>query len=101
MNAVEASVWSGWGPPLRVQVEASAIGVFAHALHDPNPVSFTYHRQPVAGDVLEGRMRVSEPMTKDGSRGRTEITYMDTEWRDPRGVPVVSERIISVFIPNA
>jgi hypothetical protein len=61
---------------------------------------FTYHRQPVAGDVLEGRMRVSEPIEKTGSRGRMEMTYMDTEWRDLEGALVVSERIVSMFIPN-
>jgi hypothetical protein len=160
-------VWSDWGPPLRVRLEASAIGVFARALHDENPVfrseraagergdfatlpapptftfvmahsgaapdlqppdgrgrlgppdglasddgysrdglylhgeqHFTYHRQPMAGDVLEGRMRVSEAMPKAGSRGRMEVTYMDTEWCDPDGTPVVTERIVSIFIPN-
>jgi hypothetical protein len=54
----------------------------------------------MAGDVLEGRMRVSEPMPKAGSRGRMEVTYMDTEWRDADGAPVVTERIVSIFIPN-
>ena len=159
--------WSGWGPPLRVRLEASAIGVFARALHDENPVfrseraaaeragfstlpapptftfvmahsgahqdlqppdgrgrlgpagdlatddaysrdglylhgeqHFTYHRPPMAGDVLEGRMRVSEPMVKAGSRGRMEVTFMDTEWRDLDGTPTVTERIVSIFIPN-
>ena len=167
MTDVEELVWSGWGPPVRVRIEASAIGVFARALHDTNPMfhrdsaagaagftarpspptftfvmahsgahpdlqpvegtgrlgppeglaiedgssrdglylhgeqHFTYHRQPVAGDVLEGRMRVSAPMAKDGSRGRMEITYLDTEWRDAAGEPVVSERIVSIFIPDA
>jgi hypothetical protein len=160
-------VWSDWGPPLRVRLEASAIGIFARALHDENPVflseeaararagfatlpapptftfvmahsgahpdlqpadgrgrlgppdglatedgysrdglylhgeqHFTYHRQPMAGDVLEGRMRVSEPTAKAGSRGRMEMTFMDTEWRDLDGTPVVTERIVSIFIPN-
>ena len=166
MSAADpAPVWSDWGPPLRVRLEASAIGIFARALHDENPVfrseraakaqgafatvpapptftfvmahagahpdlqppegrlippdglatddgssrdglylhgeqHFTYHRQPMAGDVLDGRMRVSEPMTKTGSRGRMEVTFMDTEWRDPDGTPVVTERIVSIFIPN-
>ena len=163
----EAPVWSDWGPPLRVRLEASAIGIFARALHDENPVfhggraaadrggfdavpapptftfamahsgahadlqpadgrgrlgppdglatddgysrdglylhgeqHFTYHRTPLAGDVLEGRMRVSEPMAKAGSRGRMEVTFMDTAWRDLDGGPVVDERIVSIFIPN-
>jgi acyl dehydratase len=160
-------VWSDWGPPLRVRLEAGAIGVFARALHDENPVfgseraarecggfptrpapptftfamahsgahsdlqpaegrgrlgppdglatddgysrdglylhgeqHFTYHRQPLAGDVLEGRMRISEATAKAGSRGRMEVTFMDTEWRDLDGAAVVSERIVSIFIPN-
>ena len=158
--------WSEWGPPLRVEIEASGIAIFARALGDPNPLfrsaqaaraagfpevpapptftfvmahsgahpdlqpsegrgrlgppdglatddgysrdglylhgeqHFTYHRQPVAGDVLEGRMRVSEPVEKVGSRGRMEMTFMDTEWCDLEGAPVVSERIVSMFIPN-
>lgn len=62
---------------------------------------FTYHRTPAVGDVLEGRMRVSEPVDKQGSRGRMEVTYMDTEWRDLEGRPVVSERIVSIFIPGS
>jgi hypothetical protein len=62
---------------------------------------FTYHRQPVVGDVLEGRMRVSKPMEKQGSRGTMELTYLETEWSDAEsGEPVVTERIVSVFIPN-
>ena len=158
--------WSEWGLPLRVEIEASAIAIFARALGDPNPLfrsgpaaraagfaelpapptftfvmahsgahtdlqpsdgrsrlgppdglatgdgysrdglylhgeqHFTYHRQPVAGDVLEARMRVSEPIAKVGSRGRMEMTFMDTEWCDLDGTPVVSERIVSMFIPN-
>jgi hypothetical protein len=166
-SAAPEPVWSAWGPPLRVRLEGSAIGVFARALHDDNPVfrscaaaearggftarpapptftfamahsgtdpdlqppdgrgrlgppdglatedgysrdglylhgeqHFTYHRQPMEGDVLEGRMRVSEPMAKAGSRGRMEVTFMDTEWRDGDGSPVVTERIVSIFIPN-
>jgi hypothetical protein len=61
---------------------------------------FTYHRQPLAGEVLQGRMRVSEPMAKAGSRGRMEVTFMDTEWCAADGSAVVSERIVSIFIPN-
>jgi acyl dehydratase len=168
-----APVWSEWGPPVRVRVEASAIAIFARSLHDEDPIfrsevaaasagfdaipapptftfvmahsgthpdlqppdgrgrlgppeppggrngdadpaaaysrdgmylhgeqHFTYHRPVVGGDVLEGRMRVSAPMVKAGSRGTMEITFMDTEWRDPAGAPVVTERIVSIFIPN-
>ena len=82
---------------LRQHVET----VLVHAgLYLHGEQHFTYHRQPMAGDVLQGRMRVSEPMAKAGSRGRMEVTFMDTEWRDPDGTPVVTERIVSIFIPN-
>jgi hypothetical protein len=30
----------------------------------------------------------------------TEAEPVDTEWRDLDGMPVVSERIVSIFIPS-
>jgi acyl dehydratase len=74
----------------------SATGLYLHGEQH-----FTYHRQPVVGDVLEGRMRISEPMDKGGSRGRMEITLLETVWRDLDGEPVVTERIVSIFLPDA
>jgi hypothetical protein len=63
---------------------------------------FEYHRQPLVGDELEGRMRVSEPWTKEGSRGVMELTVLETQWTDvATGEPVVTERIVSVFLPRA
>jgi hypothetical protein len=61
---------------------------------------FVYHRQPLVGDLLEGRMRVSQPYAKPGSRRPMELTIYETRWTDPDGEPVVSERITSIFLPE-
>jgi N-terminal half of MaoC dehydratase len=62
---------------------------------------FEYHRQPVVGDVLEGRMRVSKPFLKQGRRGEMQMTILQTRWSDAEtGDPVVTEQIVSVFLPN-
>jgi hypothetical protein len=61
---------------------------------------FTYHRQPLVGDVLEGRMRVSKPVARQARRGPTEMTFFQTEWRDLAGAPVVTEQIVSLFFPD-
>ena len=61
---------------------------------------FEYHRQPVVGDVLEGRMRVSQPTVKEGRRGRMEITLLQTRWTDVAGEPVVTEQTVSIFLPE-
>ena len=62
---------------------------------------FTYHRQPLVGDVLEGRMRTSVPVDRQARRGPMEVTFFQTEWRDPTGDPVVTEQIVSLFFPEA
>ena len=61
---------------------------------------FTYHRQPLVGDVLEGRMRVSKPVSRQARRGPMETTFFQTEWRDLDGTPVVTEQIVSLFFPD-
>lgn len=61
---------------------------------------FEYHRQPRVGDVLEGRMRVSKPMPKQSSRGTMEMTLIQTRWTDLDGEPVVTEQIVSLFLPG-
>ena len=61
---------------------------------------FTYHRQPLVGDVLEGRMRTSVPIARQARRGPMEVTFFQTEWRDPDGAPVVTEQIVSLFFPE-
>jgi hypothetical protein len=60
---------------------------------------FIYHRQPVVGDVLEGRTRVSEPIVREGRR-TMEFTWFETVWRDLDGTPVVTERITSIYLPQ-
>jgi acyl dehydratase len=63
---------------------------------------FEYHRMPVVGDVLEGRMRVSEPFVKRGRRGEMRMTVLETRWSDAAtGVPVVTEQTVSVYLPDA
>jgi hypothetical protein len=62
---------------------------------------FTYHRQPLVGDVLEGRMRTSVPVERDARRGPMEVTFFQTEWRDADGTPVVTEQIVSLFFPES
>jgi hypothetical protein len=61
---------------------------------------FTYHRQPLVGDVLEGRMRVSEPVARQARRGPMEVTFFQTEWRALDGERVVTEQIVSLFFPE-
>jgi hypothetical protein len=61
---------------------------------------FEYHRQPQVGDVLEGRMRVSAPMPKQSRRGTMEMTLIETRWTDLDGEPVVTEQIVSLFLPG-
>lgn len=62
---------------------------------------FEYHRTPLVGDVLEGRMRVSEEYVKEGSRGEMRMTVLETRWSDPEtGEPVVTEQTVSVFLPE-
>ncbi|MDQ1466069.1 MAG: hypothetical protein QOH10_484 [Actinomycetota bacterium] len=62
---------------------------------------FTYHRQPLVGDVLEGRMRQSVPVARAARRGPMEVTFFQTEWRDGDGAPVVTEQIVSLFFPES
>jgi acyl dehydratase len=61
---------------------------------------FTYHRPVSVGDVLEGRMRNSQPIARDARRGPMEVTYFQTRWTDLDGAPVVDERIVSLFFPE-
>ena len=62
---------------------------------------FEYHRTPVLGDLLEGRMRVSEEYVKQGRRGEMRMTVLETRWTDvATGDPVVTEQTLSVFLPE-
>ncbi len=62
---------------------------------------FTYHRPVCVGDVLEGRMRTSQPIARHARRGPMEVTYFQTHWTNLSGEPVVDERIVSLFFPNS
>jgi hypothetical protein len=81
--------------------EAHADATMRTGLYLHGEQHFTYHRQPLVGDVLEGRMRVSLPMARQARRGPMEVTFFQTEWRDTDGAPVVTEQIVSLFFPDA
>lgn len=56
--------------------------------------SWTYHRVPVAGDVLRGTTRVENVFTKPGRQGGTmTFAVLETEFCDATGTPVVTERM--------
>lgn len=52
---------------------------------------FTYNRLPVAGEVLQGTMRISKDFTKEGRRGGTMrfVTY-ESRFVDAEGQEVLS-----------
>ena len=81
---------------------ADAASVFARdGLFLLGEQHFTYHRPVAVGDVLEGRLRTSKPIARQARRGPMEVTYFQTSWTDLSGEPVVDERIVSLFFPNA
>jgi len=53
--------------------------------------NWTYHRTPVAGDVLSGETKVKSVTKKPGKRGG-EMTFvvMETVMRDQKGEPVIT-----------
>jgi len=61
---------------------------------------FTYHRPVLVGDVLEGRLRTSQPIVRTARRGPMEVTYFQTRWCDLDGAPVVDEQIVSLYFPD-
>ena len=84
-----------YGAAAGVDAGMSRPGLYLHGEQH-----FTYHRQPVVGDVLEGRMRTSLPVARQARRGPMEVTFFQTEWRDPDGEAVVTEQIVSLFFPD-
>lgn len=101
---------SGTFPDLQQTGEAASLfdgatgndmGTARRGLYLHGEQHFTYHRQPLVGDVLEGRMRVSRPVARQARRGPMEVTFFQTEWRDLGGEPVVTEQIVSLFFPEA
>ena len=62
--------------------------------------AFVYHRQPMVGDILEGRLRTSEPWRKEGKRVM-EVRLLETRWSDLDGQPVVTETTTAIYLPTA
>ena len=54
---------------------------------------FTFHRTPVAGDVLDGLQKISDIYEKETDSARMTFVVMETEWTDANtSEPVVTER---------
>jgi hypothetical protein len=54
---------------------------------------FTYHRTPVAGDVLDGLQKITDIYEKETDSARMTFVVMETEWTDAAtSEPVVTER---------
>ena len=62
--------------------------------------TFTWHRQPMVGDVLEGRMRISDPIEKMGGGGRMVLSYVQTDWTALDASPVVTEDTTYLLLPG-
>jgi acyl dehydratase len=62
--------------------------------------AFTWHRQPVVGDLLEGRMRISEPIEKVGGGGRMVMSHVQTGWTALDASPVVTEDTTYILLPG-
>ncbi len=79
----------------------SADGTSETGLYLHGEQRFEYHSVGVVGDVLDGRMRVSEEYFKQGARGEMRMTVLETLWSDAAtGDPVVTEQTVSVFLPG-
>ena len=54
---------------------------------------FTFHRTPVAGDVLDGLQKITDIYEKETNSARMTFVVMETEWTDATtSEPVVTER---------
>ncbi len=54
---------------------------------------FTFHRTPVAGDVLDGLQKITDIYEKESDTARMTFVVMETEWSDANtSEPVVTER---------
>jgi hypothetical protein len=88
------------GSPRTSIADATAAMALEKGLYLHGEQEFVYHRTPMVGDVLESRQRTSQPFPKEGARRPMEITLYQTEWRDLDGNPVVTEQILSLFLPD-
>ena len=71
---------------------AAPNGVFLHGEQ-----SFTFHRPVEVGALLEGRMRVGEPVEKQSSRGTMVLTRVQTRWTAD-GEPVVTDEATYILL---
>jgi acyl dehydratase len=71
---------------------AAPNGVFLHGEQ-----SFTFHRPVEVGALLEGRMRVGEPVEKQSSRGTMVMTRVQTRWT-AEGEPVVTDEATYILL---
>ena len=54
---------------------------------------FTFHRTPVAGDVLDGLQTITDIYEKDTDKASMTFVVMETTWTDAAtSEPVVTER---------
>ena len=80
---------AGTNPMHRIMGELHAKG--ALVLHGEQ--EFTYHRTPVAGDVLDGLQKITDIYEKETDTARMTFVVMETVWSDASSSqPVVTER---------
>jgi hypothetical protein len=94
---------SGSFPDLQVAAEPAPVSAeqfTSGGLYLHGEQHFTFHRTVCVGDVLESRMRLSEPVARNARRGPMEVTWYQTRWSDLDGTPVVDEQIVSLYFPN-
>ena len=71
---------------------AAPNGVFLHGEQ-----SFTFHRPVQVGEVLEGRMRVGQPVEKPSRQGTMVMTRVQTRW-SAHGEPVVTDEATYILL---
>ena len=71
---------------------AAPNGVFLHGEQ-----SFTFHRPAHVGEVLEGRMRVGQPVEKPSRQGTMVMTRVQTQW-SADGEPVVTDEATYILL---
>ncbi len=71
---------------------AAPDGVFLHGEQ-----SFTFHRPVQVGEVLEGRMRVGQPVEKPSRQGTMVMTRVQTRW-SAHGEPVVTDEATYILL---
>jgi hypothetical protein len=81
---------AGAGNPMH-SIMGDLFGQGALVLHGEQ--EFTFHRTPVAGDVLDGLQRITDIYEKETDNARMTFVVMETVWSDAStSQPVVTER---------